>query len=266
MNQKERQKSILAYLRQNKTATYDEIESMFDVSNMTIRRDIVCLADAGKVIKTIGGAQIAGVSADIYESEILSRLSVHSTEKRAISEYAMAYIKTNDVIFIDGSSTCLELAKRINEADVVVTVVTNSLLVHMELARSKTITVVCLGGQHDSITYCLTGPQTESQAEKYFINKAFFSTKGFSPKEGTFESSIAAYRVKQIISQQSSEVILLVDHSKFGQKSLCKVLDISEIDTVFTDNLISSSDKAILEKVVKKVILCEQNSPKAATA
>lgn len=264
MNQKERQKAILTYLRQKKTATCDEFETMFDVSNMTIRRDIDCLASMGKVIKTFGGAQIAGASADMYESEILSRLSIHNAEKRAISEYALDYIKPQDVIFIDGSSTCLELAKRIMEAEIVATVVTNSLLVYMELARSKTVTVICLGGQHDPVTYCLTGPQTEAQAEKYYINKAFFSTKAFSPEEGTFESSIATYRIKQIIAPQSSEVILLVDHSKFGQKSLYKVLDISQIDTVFTDPLITPSDKAILEKKMKKVFLCQLKTGEAA--
>ena len=87
--------------------------------------------------------------------------------------------------------------------------------------------------------------------------KAFISTKGFSPKQGTFESSAATYRVKQIIAAKSTEIILLVDHTKFCQKSLCKVFDISQIDVVFTDDTVSKTDKALLEREVKKVIVCK---------
>ena len=264
MNQEERQNTILDYLRQKKAASYTEIENIFDVSNMTIRRDIVSLVSAGKVIKTIGGAQIVGAPADMYESEVLSRLSVNSPEKRAITQQAVEYINPQDVVYLDGSSTCLELSKRIVETELTVTVVTNSLLVYMELARSKNVTVICLGGQHDPVSYCMIGPETEAQAEKYFVNKAFISTKGFSLEQGTFESSAATYRIKQIIATNSTKVILLVDHTKFGQKSLCKVLDISQIDMVFTDSMVSKTDKTLLERRVKKVITCKLSNERAA--
>ena len=122
MNQEKRQKAILDFLRQKKTASYIELEEILDVSNMTIRRDIVSLASASKVIKTVGGAQIVGAPADMYESEVLSRLSINSLEKRAITQQAVEYINPHDVVYLDGSSTCLELAKRIVEAEINVTV------------------------------------------------------------------------------------------------------------------------------------------------
>ncbi len=257
MNQLERQKTILKHLVQHKVASYADIEKMFDVSNMTIRRDIDHLAEAGKVIKTIGGVQIAAATGDVYESLVLSRLSVNSAEKKAITQKAVEYINPQDVIYLDGSSTCLELAKRIVELQLATTVVTNSLLVYMELARSKQVTIVCLGGQHDPISYCLTGPETEAQAEKYFVNKAFISTKGFLPEEGTFESLVATYRIKQIMAAKSSEIVLLVDHTKFGQKSLCKVLDIAQINTVITDSLTGQADIATLQRNVEKIMVCD---------
>ena len=259
MNQQKRQNAILDYLGQHKAASYGEIEEMLDVSNMTIRRDIVSLAAAGKVVKTIGGAQIVGAPAGMYESEVLSRLSVNSVEKRTIAQKAADYIREQEVIYLDGSSTCLELAKRIVQTKLTVTVVTNSLLAYMELARSKNVTVICLGGQHDPVSYCLTGPETESQAEGYFVNKAFVSTKGFAPEEGTFESSVATFRIKQIMAAKSSEVVLLADHTKFGQKSLCKVLDTSQINTVITDCRPSQADMATLRSSVKNVMIGELN-------
>ena len=96
------------------------------------------------------------------KSHVLGRLSVNNLEKKAITQIAVGLIGPQEVIYLDGSSTCLELAKRIVEADPAVTVVTNSLQVYMELVRSRKVTVICLGGQHDPVSYCLTGPEAEA--------------------------------------------------------------------------------------------------------
>ena len=90
--------------------------------------------------------------------------------------------------------------------------------------------------------------QQEEAARRFFVDVAFFSTKGFLPDEGTFESSIAAIRVKQIMAEQAGRVVLMVDHSKFGQRALCKALDIAEIDEVITDAGTPAADLAVLER------------------
>ncbi|MFC1677698.1 DeoR/GlpR family DNA-binding transcription regulator [Planctomycetota bacterium] len=259
MTRNERQKLILDYLTEHKAATYADIECIVEVSNMTIRRDIDSLAEDGKVIKTIGGAQIAGASPDIYESDVLTHLAEQAAEKKAIAAEAVEYIKQGEIIYLDGSSTCWELAKRIAEQKTNITVVTNSMLVHMELAKGKDISIINLGGQHDPVSYCMIGSHTEEQAQQYFIEKAFFSTKGFSPIAGTFESSVAGFRIKQVVASKSSEVVLLVDHTKFGQKGLCKVLDISQINTVFTDSGTKTRYIDMLKENGKNVIVSEVN-------
>jgi hypothetical protein len=75
----------------------------------------------------------------------------------------------------------------------------------------------------------------EEAARRLFVDVAFLSTKGLLPDEGTFESSMATFRVKQIVVEQAARVVLLVDHTKFHQRALCKVLDITQIDEVITD-------------------------------
>ena len=257
MAKSERRKHILGHLRANKVVTYIELVSRFGVSNMTIRRDIDMLAEEGKVIKVVGGAQWTGAPRDMYETEVTSRLAINNAEKNAIALEAIKHIGHDEIIYIDGSSTCLQLANKITEHLSAITVVTNSVLVYMELARNKEISIICLGGQHDPVSYCLAGPQTETQAGSYFVDKAFISTKAFSPDEGTFESSVATFKIKQITAKNCTEVILLADHTKFGQRSLCKVLDISQIDTVITDSLIAPEQLKTLKENVENVIIVE---------
>jgi DeoR/GlpR family transcriptional regulator of sugar metabolism len=55
-------------------------------------------------------------------------------------------------------------------------------------------------------------------------------------------------QIKRIIAQQCDRTILLVDHSKFHQRALSKVLDISQIDEVLTDDQTSEDDISTLRK------------------
>ena len=56
MSFKEREENILSYLREHKEATVSELCRTFYVSEPTMRRDLATLAEAGKLLRTHGGA------------------------------------------------------------------------------------------------------------------------------------------------------------------------------------------------------------------
>jgi DeoR family transcriptional regulator, L-fucose operon activator len=255
VEKKRRQEEIVEYLENEGASTYPELVKRLRVSNMTVRRDVEQLAHEGKVIKTLGGVQKAHAPSHFYESPVLSHFAVNRTEKQLIAQEAMRRLEPRQTIYLDGSSTCLELAKLIARKTSGLTIVTNSVLVCLESARQRENTVICLGGQHDPVSFCLTGRVSEEDAHHYFVDRAFMSTKGFLPAEGTFESSVATFRIKQLMAHQCSELVLLVDHSKFGQRALCKVLDISEINVVITDDKTAEGDIALLKNRVGAVLI-----------
>jgi DeoR/GlpR family transcriptional regulator of sugar metabolism len=236
MGKDDRLALISRIIDESGSMSYQKLAKALNVSRMTVRRDIALLSSKGKLIKTLGGAHRSNAQSNLYESPLMSRLYVNSREKRAIAAIALDYIKPNETIYLDGSTTCLELAKSLSRFPGSITVVTNSSMIFLELTKTNSHTIFCIGGQHDPESFCLTGLRAEEEAHKYFVDKAFFSTKGFISAEGTFESSVAAFRMKQIMAKQCREAILLVDHSKFGQRALCKVLDIEKINTIITDS------------------------------
>ena len=248
-----RHQAIVQLIEDQGVCSYQELEKHLNVSNMTIRRDVDQLAANKSVIKTLGGIQKANAPENFYESSLISRLSVNKKEKRAITQEAMKLIEPGQSIYLDGSSTSIELAKRLALEACDVTIVTNSLLVYTELTKGKNNIINCIGGQHDPVSFCLTGPRTEDEARRYHIDMAFLSTKGFPPDHGMFESSAPTYRIKQIMAQQSSKVVLMVDHTKFNQRALFNVLSVEQIDTVITDEGISESDLKLLKNNVKNV-------------
>ena len=218
---------------------------------MTIRRDVEKLVRQGGVIKTLGGVLTAHSPENFYESPIQQRLPIHRVEKEQIARVALQQIRPQQTIFLDGGTTCLILARHLAKKSRGLTVVTNSAMVCMEFGQvaENVNTVFALGGQFDAAAACFVGPTTEEAAHRFFVDAAFFSTKGFLPQEGTFESSIATIRIKQIIAEQAARVVLMADHSKFGQRALCKALDVKQIHEVVTDAGTAASDLATLKQV-----------------
>src|SRR6185295_2127681 len=115
----------------------------------------------------------------------------------------------------------------------------------------------------DSNSLSYIGPQAEDWAKTLFVDVAFVSTKGFVPREGTFESTLPTFRIKQIIAPQCVQLVLLVDHSKFGQRALSKVLDISQIHTIVTDAQTSRTSLAALKRSGKKILVATAVHPLA---
>jgi len=261
-----RQQAILDRLEQRGTCDYQELADAFGVSTMTIRRDVDHLARQGMLIKVLGGVQRATAPASLYESKLYARFAEHRAEKLAIARAALELIEGRQTVFLDGSTSCYELAKLLARERRVLTLVTNSALLCPELAASNQNMVVGIGGQYDPDSMCFTGPTTEEAAAKYFVDLAFVSTKGFVPDEGTFESNIANFHVKQIIARQAVKVILLVDHSKFDQRALSKVLDITQIHTVVTDDRTPAPALEVLRRHGREVHVAPISSLSASDA
>lgn len=259
-----RQRDILDHLERQGACSYQELTELLGVSTMTVRRDIDELANQGHVIKTLGGAQIANAPSRFYETTLRNRVAEHRQEKRCIAQLAAELIRPKQTIFLDGSTTCLELAAQlIRVRTEELTIVSNSVLVAMELGQNKANMVVGLGGQYDPDSASYVGPTAEESATRFFVDLAFVSTKGFVPAEGTFESSISNFRIKQMIARQCSELVLLADHSKFGQRALCKVLDIAQISSIVTDSQTDEAELNSLRKMGKQVHVAslEPDSP-----
>ena len=261
-----RQQVILELLERQGACSYRELRDLLRVSMMTVRRDVDALESRRAVIKTLGGVQKADAPAYLYETPLMSRLPVHNAEKRAIALQCMGLLAPGQTVFLDGSTTCLETAKLVAREHDGVTIITNSAFVCLELGRNPRNTVIAIGGQFDQDTGSFVGSTSEEAAGKFFVDLALMSTKGFLPAEGTFESSLANFRIKQIIASHSAHLALLVDHSKFGQRALCKVLDVASIRTIITDDAAPAAEIEGLRAAGKRVLVASVRSEIGAIA
>jgi len=231
-----RDQIILDHVNRRGKATYKELAQSLKVSTMTIRRDVDKMAEKHLVMKTLRGVQrVPEGERGLLETALSLRLSDHVEEKRAIARKALEIIRDGQTIFLDGSTTCAELAGYLGRYHRGLTIITNSLLIGQRLRRDRDSVLMMIGGRFDRENYCFVGPGAEEQIGRYFVDISFMSTRAFMPEEGTYESAVDSFRIKQGVVAQSRKKILLADHTKFGRRALTRVLDIHQIDMVITD-------------------------------
>ena len=194
--------------------------------------------DGEAASRAVNGVPAAAFEAtSLYETALFPRMRMNRDAKRAIAEKAASLIEPGKTLFMDGSTTCIELAKILARQRKHLTILTNSTLICLELGKTAEHKLIGLGGDFDPVSASYVGSLCEEMAGHYFVDLAIVSTKGLIPAEGTYESNTGTLRIKQVVARNTRNIMLLVDHSKFHQKSLCKVLDIAQIHTLITDEL-----------------------------
>ena len=116
----ERQIAIEKVLREEGKVRTRELSEMFQVTEDCIRKDLKTLENAGKLKRTYGGAIL---SQDYpLERDVIDRRNYHVDRKMVIAAKAMTLIKEREAIFLDISTTNIELAKLLAKSKMQLTV------------------------------------------------------------------------------------------------------------------------------------------------
>jgi DeoR/GlpR family transcriptional regulator of sugar metabolism len=259
---RKRQQGIVEYVNRKGIAAVVELAKMFAVSPFTIRRDIEYLSETRLVAKIKGGAQRIETPRQIHEAQLPNRMQINSEAKDKIAAKAVEFIQSGDTVFLDGSSTIACLARVMAKNCRNVTVVTNSILVSLELSAANEIHVIGLGGVFDRETFSYVGFDTDAPAESFYVDKAFFSCSGFVPEEGTFEHAAFNRNTKRLIAQQAGKIFILIDSSKFDKRAFARVLECNQIDTLITERVKNESVRERIEAKGIRLVIADGEKEK----
>ena len=109
MNQTTRQKEIIDLISASGEGSIQDFAKRFNVSEMTIRRDLDRLALQGMVIRTHGGATLAGQVS--FEFSFLNRKKQNHAEKEAIARKAAELVRNGQSVMLDSGTTTLAVAR-----------------------------------------------------------------------------------------------------------------------------------------------------------
>ena len=232
--EQERQQKITSYVENQGRASVHELCQQFEVSESTIRRDLKVLEDRDLLQRAHGGA-IAKDSVN-FEPTFSEKAIRSLKEKTVIAKKAVQLIKKGDTVLIDSGTTTRPLVEEIKKLSQL-TVVTNSVVFANELETYPQIEVILLGGKLRTETLALVGPLTELCLSQLHVDKAFIATNGIDLKFGLTTPNLTEAATKRKMIEQSNQVILMCDHSKFNRHSFAKFGDIDQINYCITDDL-----------------------------
>jgi DeoR/GlpR family transcriptional regulator of sugar metabolism len=228
----ERQSRIEKYVLQHFSVTVKELSEQFDVSPMTIRRDLELLEQKGQVLRVHGGVVAPSIQMGSLEEE---RAALNISQKALIGEAASRLVEDGQTLFIDAGTTTIELAARLVDRRGL-TVVTNSVKVLSALADSPGINLIGVGGSVYGGAWSFVGPLAETSLRRFHSDLAFLGITSLSLDRGLTEVNYFEADIKSLIIHQSQHVVLLADSSKFEKVSPISVAPLSDIDTIITDN------------------------------
>lgn len=224
-----------------------QLSRTFDVTEMTIRRDLETLINGNaKIVRTHGGAMMA-TSGDQGELPYERRMNECGESKYAIAKKAMSFIKHGQVLFIDSGTTTLHLARQISN-EVNNTVITNGINIATELLTRDWINVILIGGDLRRNTHSTRGPLAEEQMRNFKVDIAFIGANSIGNNGNIYLANTSEIGFKKSVLYAAREVYVLVDSSKFNKYSLISCANSLEVTGIITDYRLPEDITSVLEE------------------
>lgn len=250
MKKEERKNRIIQLVSSNSDETIENLAVELNVSEMTIRRDLLELEKENLIIKTRNSILLK--SSFIYEIPFATKQFSHTEEKKEIAEKAVKLIRPNEVVLLDSGTTTFEIGRLLKYVDYTVTVMTNDIKIAAEMVDSNH-RVMIFGGEVQKDTGSIYGVHTMDLLEKVKVNVSFVGAAALSIEDGVFSPTFEKAKIKSLMIKASDRSWLVTDSSKVNSSSFVKVCDFGELDGIITDNRIAEVDKIKLDSITRLI-------------
>lgn len=213
----ERFNAILSLLEGKKAVTVQELSSLLNISESTVRRDLNTLSEQGRLNKVHGGATVKKNDNGVIstEEDIRTKSTHHMAEKELIAKYASTLIRNDDFVFIDAGTTTEKLINFI-PSSCKATFVTSG-IVHAKKLIYKGLRAFVIGGELKLTTEAIVGVTAVENLNKYNFTKCFLGANGIDKNRGLTTPDIDEAILKNRAYENSYITYVLADSSKFNR-------------------------------------------------
>ena len=249
-----RRKLMLEQIIRAGSAQVDELAARFNVSRMTIHRDLDALTELGMVRKQHGGATLHESS--LVESSFSYRAHLAERQKAAIARAGADLIQPGQSVILDESTTTLMLAPHLS-AKTPLTVITNGIAMIDRLKEAHGIQLIALGGTHNPRLNAFFGLICENAIASLRANIVFMSTSAV--RGGVvYHQDEEVLKIKRALLGIADTKVLILDSSKFGVTALNRLVPLDVFDVVITDNGLPAQEAERISKakVDLRIVQC----------
>lgn len=233
----ERRRLLLEEVGLRGYASFRELADALGASESTVRRDLRQLVADGLLEATRGGVstsvaggagESAGSAAPAPDADPVQ------AEREAIAAHAATLVAPGSAVLLGPGRTTHALARCLARGGPL-TVVTNSIPVTQALSGAAQIDVVMVGGTLRRSIGALVGPITEQNLQGLRGAQVFLSGDGVTVERGLTTPNVFAAATDQAFAAAGRQVIVLADHTKLGDDTMCQTVPSERIDVLVTD-------------------------------
>lgn len=246
MIESERHRVILSAVQARPVVTVGDICELTVASEATVRRDIATLHMQKKVRRVRGGVeslappQFVGLSGRPFEVNATRAVA----EKRAIAQAAAELCDDGDAIIINGGTTTFQMVHPL--ANKRCLVFTNSFPIAEHLLKQSKNTVMLSGGTIYREQNIILSPFDNDVTRNFAARRMFLGATAVG-RLGVAEQDPLVIQAETKLINQADEVVLMVDSSKFKNRSSLILCPLERITTLITDDGITDADAAMIE-------------------
>ncbi len=229
-----RMQAIITDLKSGSPISIHDLAEKYQVSEMTIRRDIrnieeQHLADLNSSASPINSVSIPATGRYIFDTES----SVMTDAKRRIGAYAASLVEPDDILMLDTGTTVQAMVDAL-PADLPLTIICYNSNIYASVYQRTHIHLVLAGGYYHHSSRSFESPENVRLLERLRANKMFVSTSGVD-RLGLTCSNQYEVVTKQTAIRSSQKKILLCDSSKFGKIKSSNYSSLEEMDAIISD-------------------------------
>ncbi len=249
-----RHELILDEVRRARAVRVSDLAQILGVSDMTVRRDLEALDEAGLLTKVHGGATVPTLQSS-FEPGFAAKSLRNTAEKDAIARAAAPLIPEGSAIGITAGTTTFRLATHLEGIEGL-TVITNSMGVAELLTKDdRTDRTVILTGGVRTPSDALVGPVAFGALRTLHLDMVFMGVHGMAERTGFTTPNLLEAETNRAFIAAARDLVVLADHTKWDVTGLAEIVGIDAAHTLVTDDGIDEAARAVLEECIQRLIV-----------
>lgn len=243
----ERRTKIAQLIMLKGSISIKELAEEFKVSTETIRKDLISLDKNNIINKGHGGATISTKYVERhFDEKIMKNIDI----KSRIAQKAAEMVPENAVVILNTGTTVLQIAKLLNLKKNLVIITTS--LVAAEALENTQNKLLVTGGELRKKSMSFVGYWTVNAIDNIQADIAFIGCDGFHG-DGPTTISYREVEVNQKIIENSKQVVLVTDSTKFNMHGLYRFANFDQVDRLITDKNIEKQKLELLPSNIKVI-------------
>lgn len=235
----ERRQRIREILLNEGKVTVPNLAERLETSVDTIRRDLKDLERSGLLTRVHGGALPRSPAANSYHT----RQTQNRSAKQTIAIEAGKLIQPKQIVFMDGGTTALEVARHL-PIDLEITIITVSPPVIIAVSQYPYVNAIMLGGTLDPASMTVVGGNTVEALSKIRADVCILGVCSLHAEIGLTTPYFEEAKIKTQMIKNSAEVIAVTTREKFGTAAPFFVSNIEDVTHIVTEH--SVTDEQIM--------------------